>query len=787
MRRVLCCLLMALVFLACGSKEARRDGFFENGLKYETDGRYDEARLEAKNVIKLDPNHVGAYLLLARCALKAQNWQEAFAGFQRATELDPTNVEGLLGQGRLYLLSGDTAKAEASAGQILALDASSLDARLLRAGAMLRAGRYDEAREQLGEVFSRDPVNEDAFLALSVVHAEQGRLDEARVLVDKGLAALPDSRALHFRAATLAAEQQDFGPAEAHLHRLRDLDADNRGVMLLLASLYERMGSSDRVEGILRDLLNAEPESEAARLRLVEHLLRTGKSDQALAIVDGTEMSPKLRLARAAALAALKRPGEAEQVLASVADDPDAGPAGIDALLRLSELKLRRADSAGALVLVDEALRKNPGDVRGHAARGRILLIMGRHDQALGELRIALHESPADAGLAILLAKAQVAAGNALSAVETLRAALELNPVSEELRLELAEIHERQGDLDAALGVLQNAAAHGDMSPRLLCAMGDIEARRAGYDLAEVYFRQAAETEQARPAALMRIAALQAARKEWNAARATLGDVLRDAPGARGPASLMVRLEMQTGGPEAALDWARAWSDSRPSDAAAADFLGLTAMRFKKYAQAEAAFAEAARRDPESTLPAMRLASLKAAMGKREEAMADCRAALAKAPDSVPESLLLGQLLQLGGEHAEAEKIYRRLLELYPHQRMLNNNLAYSIVSDSSATSERLAEALALAEKAAATGDPAAADTLGWIHYRLGDRQAALEHLRRAHEALPDDPSVTYHLARVLAEDGHKTEARELLEGLLGRTKEFPEYAAARELLKSEW
>ena len=785
MRRILCCLLMAATLLACGSKEARRDGFFDNGLKYEREGRYAEARLEARNVIKLDPNHAGAYLLLARCALKEQNWREAFGAFQRASELAPTSVEALLGLGRLYLLSGETGKAEVSAGQILALEPASLDARLLRAGAMLRSKRFDEARTQLDEVFAKEPANEDAFLALSVIHAEQGRGGEARAVVDRGLAARPDSRALHFRAASLAADQGDFAPAEAHLLKLRALDPDNRGVMVLLASLYERMGSADRVEGILRDLMTAEPESEEARLRLTEYLLRTGKGEEALSVLGEAPKgpTPKLRLARAAALMASGRAAEAEQTLSDLAADKDAGPAGVDAQLRLSEIRLRRGDRDGALAMVDEALRRNPGDTRGHAARGRILLIMNRPEEALGELRVALHDSPDDAAAAILMSKAQLGTGNALSAQETLRAALERKPAVAELRLELAAIHESQGNPDAAIGVLQAAAVHGDMTPQLLFAMGNIEARRANFDAAEMYFRQAAETDRARVPALLRIATLQAARKNWDAARATLDGVLREAPDARGAAELMVRLEFEAGGAQAALEWARAWSASRPADAVAADLLGRTAMNLKEYALAEDAFREAARRDPVSTVSAMRLAGLKAATGKRDEAVADCRAALAKTPDSVPESLLLAQLLQLGGEHAEAEQIYRRLLELYPQQRMLNNNLAYSIVSDPAATPERLAEALSLAEKAAVTGDPAASDTLGWIHYRLGDRQTALIHLRKAHEALPGDPSVTYHLARALADEGHKAEAKALLEGMLKGKADFPEYAAARELL----
>lgn len=787
MRRILICLIMGLTFLGCGSKEERRDDFFANALKFEAEGRIAEARIEARNVIKLDPNHTGAYLLLGRSALKEQNWREAFANYQRATELAPDNVEALLGVGRLYLLSGDAPKAESSANKILSLDPASHDGRLLRVGAMLRAMRFDEARLQLDEVFAKDPGNEDATLALSVIHAEQGRGGEALRVVEDAIPSRPGSRALHFRAASLAADQGLFEAAEGHLLKLKELDPANRGVMVLLAALYERMGDGGRVEGILRELLAAEPESEEARLRLVEYLMRTGKPDEAMAVAGQGPggPTPKLRLAMTAVQMATGRTAEAEAGLAALAADAAAGPAGLDARLRLSELKLRRGDRDGAMAEVETVLLANPGDARGHAARGRILMLQGRHEEALTELRIALHDNPADIPVVILMAKAQFAIGNGLSGQETLRAALERKPNAAELRLELAAAQERQGNADAALGVLQAAAAYGGMDPRLLFAMGSIEARRGHYDAAEAHFRQAMGFEQARIPALMRIGTLQAARKDWPAARRTFEGILRDQPDAQGAAAMMVGIEREAAGPVAALAWSRSWSEARPQDAWAADLLGRTAMELKEYGQAEAAFIEAGRRDPESSVPLMRLAALKARTGQLDAAIADSRAALMRNPDSVAESVLLGQLLQRAGQHAEAEGIYRRLLERQPGLRTVANNLAYAIASDPAATPQRLAEALSLATTASAEGDPAALDTLGWIHYRLGDRPTALIHLRKAHEALPDDPSVAYHLARVLADEGDPAEARTLLLPLLQRQPDFPEYAEAKALLDS--
>lgn len=784
MPRIVVCLLLALCLAACGSKEERRDSFFRNGLKMEQEGRRAEARIDAKNVIKLDPNHVGAQLLLARCALKDQNWREAYAGYQRAVELEPQNIEALLGVGQLHLLSGDTAKAEEAAAQVLALDPESVDGRLLRVGAMLRAKRFDEASRQLDEIFVRDPANEDAFLALSVLQAEQGRVQEALAAVRAGLEAKPESRTLTFRAASLAADSGDYRLAESFLLQLKSLEPANSGVTLLLASLYERMGEPAQVEGILRDLLTADPDSEDARLRLAEYMLRGGKASDAKALLLAAPQgqTPKLRLAVAAVEAAAGNMAAAEQVLTEVAGDPAAGPAGVDARLRLSEIRLRKGDRDGALGEVDAALLLNPADARGRAARGRILMSLGRHEEAVGEFRIAIKDVPDDAGVAILLARAHFAMGNALSGLEGLKMFLSRKPDTVAVRLELAAHYERQGQQAEALRVLGDGVRDG-IPPELLLAMGEVEARQERYTEAVVYFHQASAVATAKVPALLRLGAVHAARKEWPEAKAVYEEVLAVNPDEHGGAEGLVAMEFAAGHAAAAVSWARNRAEVRPADPAAADLWGRAAMRAGDVREAEAAFRQAQARAPEWSAPSVRLASLYAASGQLPAAIDVSRTALQANPDSVAEALLLGQLLQQSGHDEEPEAIYRRLLAKHPDLRPAANNLAYLLVSRTEVSAAGLQEALTLATMASAAGDPTALDTLGWIQYRLGDRKAALDNLRSAHQALPEDPAVTYHLAQVLADEGQQVEAKNLLTRMLAASPDFPEQAAAQALL----
>ena len=51
-------------------------------------------------------------------------------------------------------------------------------------------------------------------------------------------------------------------------------------------------------------------------------------------------------------------------------------------------------------------------------------------------------------------------------------------------------------------------------------------------------------------------------------------------------------------------------------------------------------------------------------------------------------------------------------------------------------------------------------DSLGWVLYRLGRYDEAIEHMERAAELMPVDPVVNDHLGDVLWAVGRKTEAR---------------------------
>jgi tetratricopeptide (TPR) repeat protein len=109
--------------------------------------------------------------------------------------------------------------------------------------------------------------------------------------------------------------------------------------------------------------------------------------------------------------------------------------------------------------------------------------------------------------------------------------------------------------------------------------------------------------------------------------------------------------------------------------------------------------------------------------------------------------------------YADMERLLRRVIELKPDHQHAHNALGYSLAD----RNLRLPEARELITKALslAPGDPFITDSLAWVEFRLGNRDAALRLLRQAYQARPDT-EIGAHLGEVLWVSGQREEARRI-------------------------
>jgi tetratricopeptide (TPR) repeat protein len=220
-----------------------------------------------------------------------------------------------------------------------------------------------------------------------------------------------------------------------------------------------------------------------------------------------------------------------------------------------------------------------------------------------------------------------------------------------------------------------------------------------------------------------------------------------------------------------------------------------TLQRQDQHTLAISAFEAVSEDAPEWTDARIGRATALDAAGKVDEAVATLNALVTRFPASIDSHTALGDLLRRNERFADAalaydgavalieeperrhwplfyqrgishersdqwtraEQDFRTALELEPDQPLVLNYLGYSWVD----MGLNLTEAQAMIEKAVEQrpDDGYIVDSLGWVLYRLGDFEGAVEQLGRAVELRPVDPVINDHYGDALWMVGRQIEA----------------------------
>ena len=111
-------LVVGCVVAACAQDpNVKKQQYLERGVKYHAEGKHNEAILQFKNALQIDPKFVPAALALGR-AYRAKSWSsDAVRELRRAVELDPANLPARRELAEIYLDidAWDSALAQAKA------------------------------------------------------------------------------------------------------------------------------------------------------------------------------------------------------------------------------------------------------------------------------------------------------------------------------------------------------------------------------------------------------------------------------------------------------------------------------------------------------------------------------------------------------------------------------------------------------------------------------------------------------------------------------------------------
>lgn len=496
-------------------------------------------------------------------------------------------------------------------------------------------------------------------------------------------------------------------------------------------------------EGYVRDALTVmdqlvldNPDSTSFRLRRSALLARSGKRDDAMA--DLKQLRAKgdnslgLLLAEAALLDAGGQSDRAlDELREGLARFPEA--AG-DLYLEMAGILQRRDRNADLVPLSAEAVAAEPDRPALWLVRIRALAVAGHDDEALAAALEA--DKRFGTGGAGTPGEDQVEGGGAE------------DQQGDSFVVELADLHARSQHVDKAIALLEPLSEHGELAlnpslwlGRMLLGTGHLDEGAAL--VARVLARWP-----------------EAARGWFLKGR--VAELKEDWPTALTHYRKAVELEPNDG--ELRLACVRALLIVRDKTPPGGDATALLAERKRELSYNCGAAA---------ALVPSEDAGGRMILGYGFRAAGDLtRAAENFALAAADKDLHLNALLQKSlchdeaGQDAEARDDLEQLRREYPDNAEVANSLGYYLAEK--AVDLDRAEKMIRQALVADTGNGAYLDSLGWVLYRQGRFEDALDALIQAVNVLPEDPVILEHLGMALKAAGKPVEAAEALRRALG-------------------
>jgi tetratricopeptide (TPR) repeat protein len=274
------------------------------------------ARVQAEEVIRSEPRHAQAFILLGQAFLHVGRLQEAATAFQTATTLAPKQPQGYYGLGLTYQRQRRLSEASTAFETALTLNAEALDAltqltaiyqalgqpdrALARCAAQLErapknAGLHQimgtlllaqkqskKAEEHFHKAIALDGKHAQAYFSLGMLHEQRGNYTEARAQYEQALALAPTFAPAANNLAWLYAEHGgDLERALALAEIAREQLPDDASVGDTLGWIYYKKNSLHRAIRLLEESARKNRTSPTIHYHLGMAYYKNGEQDAA--------------------------------------------------------------------------------------------------------------------------------------------------------------------------------------------------------------------------------------------------------------------------------------------------------------------------------------------------------------------------------------------------------------------------------------------------------------------------------------------------------------------------
>jgi len=766
-------LAAVVVFLAaCESSEERAEKYYQSGLELLEAGDVDRAIIEFRNAFQLDRAHLDSRKALAGLMLSEGNNRGAYRQYLVVSEISPEDTETRLVLAELAAVDRNWEEVER---HYAAVQEAGLDTTRTQAIGVILEYRdallaQDTAAREAAEASASEllvQLPENRLLHGIVIEslARNQRWTAALDQIDMALAVDREIREFHDMKLQVLAALEDADGIEAQLIEMIELYPGDTNVEAALLRLYLAQGRVEDAETYLRTRAEASNDI-TPKIELIEFIVRTQGTEAGLAAIE-TELAanPADLSLQSLRASLLFDSGDADGAISSL----EAAIAGADettdtstAKITLTRIFRATGNEVGARRLVEEILAEDANNVEALKMSAVWLIEADRPDEAIQSLRVAMDGDPNDPETMTLLANAHERAGNRQLSREMLSLAVEASNNAPEESLRYARLLANEDSMLAAEDILISSLRLNENNVQLLGALGDLYVATEDWPRAQQVIEnlRRLDTEETNAVADRLQVSVLAGQDRTDETVAFLEQLAEGGDQAVGAQIALSRAQLVAGNEEEAIRLIEEAIDASPDVLALKFAGGAIYSAVGDFAAAEQSFKEILDQNSNAERVWIELMRVQNAQGKRDEAVATLEEALTVLPNAPNLMWAQASIYEQNGDFEDAIAVYEEMYAANSNAPVIANNLA-SLISTYRTDEASLERAYAVARRLRGIDFPAFQDTFGWIAFRRGELDEALEHLEPAAAGLPDDALVQYHLARTYEALGRTEEALE--------------------------
>jgi len=357
---------------------------------------------------------------------------------------------------------------------------------------LLREGRNDEAVREFERLAKEDRDDRLARTRLVAVYRKLNRPADAERVLNQALKKNPKDTDALLQQGEMSLASGKYDQAEADLNHVIQMQPSSAEVHYVLGKVYQARGSDLRYQQEMSKALELDRYLLPVRLECAGSLLATN-AQTALDVLNAAPKSQQQALSlvvyRNWALWGLGNMPEMRKGI----DQGLALGRSEDLLIQDGLWKLRAGDPAHARISIEEALKLNPGDIRGVQALKETYLAQKNVPMALERVKEFAAKNPKSAPIHDLLGVMFIMQGNTKQAAMAFTEAREADPRFVDSDLHLAQLDASLGNLADAKTKLNGvlAADQNNATARLWLAI--IEERMGDHNRAIELYRNVAD------------------------------------------------------------------------------------------------------------------------------------------------------------------------------------------------------------------------------------------------------------------------------------------------------